>query len=60
MQLGRTLQLKVIAEGVETEKQCAFLRECHCDEVQGYLFSPPIPAADIPAAAALMRQRLGI
>jgi diguanylate cyclase (GGDEF)-like protein/PAS domain S-box-containing protein len=45
--LGQNLNLRVIAEGVETEDQAAFLRENHCDEMQGYLFSRPIPAAGI-------------
>jgi len=42
--LGHSLNLKVIAEGVETEKQLAFLSKQKCDEMQGYLFSPPVPA----------------
>ncbi|ATE61152.1 bifunctional diguanylate cyclase/phosphodiesterase [Thauera sinica] len=45
IQLGHTLQLTVIAEGVETEAQLAFLGGSGCDEVQGYLFSRPVPAA---------------
>ena len=45
--LGQKLNLKVIAEGVETDAQVAFLRENHCDEMQGYLFSRPIPAGDV-------------
>ena len=45
--LGRKLNLKVIAEGVETDAQVAFLRENNCDEVQGYHFSRPIPAQEI-------------
>ncbi|MGO4871130.1 MAG: EAL domain-containing protein [Roseiarcus sp.] len=45
--LGQKLNLKVIAEGVETDAQAAFLRENHCDEMQGYLFSRPIPAGDV-------------
>jgi EAL domain-containing protein (putative c-di-GMP-specific phosphodiesterase class I) len=49
IQLGQTLQLTVIAEGVETDAQLAFLRNYGCDEVQGYLFSRPIPAADFVA-----------
>lgn len=45
--LGHKLNLKVIAEGVETEQQCAFLRENECDEMQGYLFSKPVTAGEI-------------
>ena len=39
--------MKVIAEGVEDEAQMSFLREHHCDEIQGYYFSKPVRAADI-------------
>jgi EAL domain-containing protein (putative c-di-GMP-specific phosphodiesterase class I) len=45
--LGQKLNLKVIAEGVETDAQLAFLRENNCDEMQGYHFSRPIPAQEI-------------
>ena len=45
--LGHKLNLRVIAEGVETEQQCNFLRDNDCDEMQGYLFSPPVPASRI-------------
>lgn len=41
--LGRSLKLKVNAEGVETEAQLALLTELGCHEVQGYLFSPAVP-----------------
>jgi EAL domain-containing protein (putative c-di-GMP-specific phosphodiesterase class I) len=37
-----------VAEGVETNAQLALLRELGCDEYQGYLFSRPIEAADVP------------
>ena len=42
--LGRSLKLTVIAEGVETEGQLAFLRAQSCDAWQGYLFAEPAPA----------------
>lgn len=42
--LGHSLNLKVIAEGVETHQHLAFLHAHACDEIQGYLFSRPVPA----------------
>ena len=45
--LGQKLNLKVIAEGVETDEQAAFLRENNCDEIQGYLLSRPMPPSDV-------------
>jgi EAL domain-containing protein (putative c-di-GMP-specific phosphodiesterase class I) len=44
--LAHNLKLRVIAEGVETESQVDYLRRNGCDEMQGYYFSPPLPAAD--------------
>jgi EAL domain-containing protein (putative c-di-GMP-specific phosphodiesterase class I) len=41
--LARALNLKVVAEGVETEEQANLLRLLRCDEVQGYLFGRPVP-----------------
>jgi diguanylate cyclase (GGDEF)-like protein/PAS domain S-box-containing protein len=45
--LGQKLNMRVIAEGVETDAQAAFLRNINCDEMQGYLFSKPLPAQGI-------------
>lgn len=47
--LSHNLDLRVIAEGVETTDQLEFLRGLECDGVQGYLFSRPLPAADMTA-----------
>ena len=41
--MGRSLQLRVVAEGVETLEQSTFLRAHECDEAQGYYFSRPVP-----------------
>jgi diguanylate cyclase (GGDEF)-like protein len=51
--MGKTLSLTVVAEGVETPEQQAFLSERLCDEMQGYFFSTPVAAQDF---AELMRR----
>jgi diguanylate cyclase (GGDEF)-like protein/PAS domain S-box-containing protein len=43
--MGKNLKKRVIAEGIETQKQLALLQSWHCTEGQGYLFSRPVPAA---------------
>jgi hypothetical protein len=47
--LAHSLKLKVVAEGVETEEQSRMLRLLDCDEMQGYVFSPPLASADFEA-----------
>lgn len=42
--LAHALKLKVVAEGVETEEQSDILRLLNCDQIQGFLFSKPVPA----------------
>ena len=41
--MGRSLKLRVVAEGVETQEELAFLRNHQCEEAQGYYFSHPVP-----------------
>lgn len=54
--LGHALGLKVVAEGVETAAQLDYLRQHGCDELQGYFFSRPVPAAEM---GALLREACG-
>ena len=56
--IARALDLRVVAEGVETEHQLAFLQRRECDEAQGYYFGRPV-AADVLTADLLHRPTLG-
>ena len=47
--MGNSLGMRVLAEGVETREQLLFLRDHHCDEMQGYLVSKPVTATETTA-----------
>lgn len=46
VEMSRKLKIKVVAEGVETERQADFLRKINCDMAQGYMFSRPMPLSE--------------
>ena len=50
--LGRTLNLKIVAEGVETEAQQEFLTRLGCNSLQGFLLGRPMPAEQLLASVA--------
>ena len=47
--LAHALKLKVVAEGVETAAQAMLLKQLSCDQIQGFLYSRPLPARAIDA-----------
>ncbi len=55
--MAKSLNLRVVAEGVETTDQLEFLRSLKCDEIQGYLISRPVPADEATALLADSKQR---
>jgi hypothetical protein len=56
--LGRNLGMATTAEGVETREQLGYLRQEGCTEVQGYLFSRPLPARNIIPLLESVRKEL--
>ncbi len=54
--MARALNLRVVAEGVETEAQLAFLRKENCEVVQGFLHSRPVPAAEFESSLRRLRE----
>jgi EAL domain-containing protein (putative c-di-GMP-specific phosphodiesterase class I) len=55
--LARAFNMKTVAEGVETAEQLQKLRHMKCDQAQGYLFSRPIAAADVPSVIARLESQ---
>ena len=45
--VAKSLKMRIVAEGVESKEQADFLRELHCNTIQGYLYSRPLSAVDI-------------
>ena len=54
--MSHGLNIKVVAEGVETEEQLRFLRRRRCDEAQGFLFARPVSAEEFPAIVESIRR----
>jgi diguanylate cyclase (GGDEF)-like protein len=57
--LAHSLRLEVLAEGIEKREQWLFLRRQGCDSAQGFLFSKPLPASELPDAVHYINKRQG-
>ncbi len=60
LSLAHNLGLRVVAEGVETVEQLDFMRRHGCDEIQGYLFSKPLPAREMTRLLAAKGETAGL
>ena len=58
IELSHALDLTVIAEGAETQDEVKVLREMGAERVQGYVYSKPVAAAEIPAVVRLIKASL--
>jgi diguanylate cyclase (GGDEF)-like protein len=58
LSMARSLNLRVVAEGVESRAALAFLQACQCDAAQGYYFSPPMPRLEFEAFVRANAARL--
>jgi EAL domain-containing protein (putative c-di-GMP-specific phosphodiesterase class I) len=58
--IARSLHLRVIAEGVETEDQLAFLQRRNCDEAQGFYFSKPVMPEELSRLLVRREPRLSV
>ncbi len=56
--MAHSLKLDVVAEGVETEAQLAYLHRHHCDQIQGYYYSPPLPVPELESMLACEKAAL--
>jgi len=60
IEMANTLNLKLVAEGVETEAELAFVVQHHCHKMQGYLFSKPLPAKEFESLLFSEKALVGI
>jgi len=53
--MGKSLKMRVVAEGIETSEQLDFLKSQECEEGQGYYYSRPVPAEEFAGLMAAKR-----